>query len=297
MRTPQQHRPAPRQGHGLRLLRLVVSGLLYTLLSGCASPGVGFLPGEDSGPRIPVNVSQVPNAIPRVEPRSTSGNPRSYVVDGRRYYVRRSSLGYVARGIASWYGAKFHGRKTASGERYNMYAMTAANKTLPLPTYAWVTNLRNGRRVIVRVNDRGPFRDNRLIDLSYAAAKKLGIIATGTAPVEVRAIDPRTWQRNHPYPPGPSFAPPHPAPHPVARTTPMASIYLQIGAFTERANAEHLRDRLLATFRSVHISRANSAQGPVYQVRIGPVRSADALANKANALRNIGMHYIPITIE
>lgn len=297
----------------------LLGAMLLGVLAGCAGPGSGFLPGEDGAPHAPVDVSHIPNAVPRVEPRSASGNPDSYVVAGRRYYVMRSSRGYVARGIASWYGTKFHGRKTSSGEPYNMYAMTAAHKTLPLPTYVEVTNLRNGRHVIVRVNDRGPFHANRLIDLSYAAAKKLGVIATGTAPVEVRAIDPRAWQRarlypatsrppaHTPRPPQPVATTPAPVPVPVPApaypaTTPVppaspAGVYLQVGAFSERDNAEQLRNRLIATFHSVHISRGTSGHGPVYRVRIGPVHSAEDLAQKANALRSIGMHYDPVTID
>jgi rare lipoprotein A len=113
------------------------------------------------------------------------------VVFGKRYHTKSSSHGYVARGVASWYGPNFHGRKTSSGERYDMYAMTAAHKTLPLPTYARVTNVKNGRSAVVKINDRGPFHGNRIIDLSYSAARKLGVVAKGTAMVEVKAIDPR----------------------------------------------------------------------------------------------------------
>ena len=124
------------------------------------------------------------------EPLSRYGNPESYVVYGKTYHTLSSSKGYKERGAASWYGTKFHGKRTSSGEPYDLYAMTAAHKTLPLPTYVEVTNLKNGRTVIVKVNDRGPFHDDRLIDLSYAAAAKLDILPYGTGEVEVRAIDP-----------------------------------------------------------------------------------------------------------
>ena len=133
--------------------------------------------------------------MPKVESKSKYGNPKSYVVFGKRYYVKDSAKGYVEQGIASWYGTKFHGRRTSSGETYDMYAMTAAHKTLPLPTYARVTNLENGRSVMVKVNDRGPFHQNRIIDLSYSAATRLGIVKTGTGRVEVEAIDPRNYVR------------------------------------------------------------------------------------------------------
>jgi len=154
--------------------------LLLGLLSGCSG----------TGNKVPEKLSDVPDAKPKVEPKSKYGNPKSYVVFGKRYYTKASSKGYVERGLASWYGKKFHGRKTSNGERYNMYAMTAAHKSLPLPTYVRVTNLTNRRSTVVRVNDRGPFHGKRIIDLSYSAARKLGMAAKGIAMVEVRAIDP-----------------------------------------------------------------------------------------------------------
>jgi rare lipoprotein A len=132
----------------------------------------------------------VPDAIPHLEPRARSGNPPFYSVFGKRYYVLSSSVGYRERGVASWYGPGFHKVRTSTGERYDMYAMTAAHKTLPLPAYVRVTNLQNSRSVVVRVNDRGPFVGNRIIDLSYSAAAKLGMLRNGTAMVDVRTIDP-----------------------------------------------------------------------------------------------------------
>jgi rare lipoprotein A len=132
----------------------------------------------------------VPDAVPRLEPRSRFGNPPFYDVFGKRYFVLPSSAGYVERGVASWYGPGFHEVRTSTGEPYDMYGMTAAHKTLPLPAYVRVTNLQNARSVVVRVNDRGPFVGNRIIDLSYTAAAKLDMLRNGTAIVEVRAIDP-----------------------------------------------------------------------------------------------------------
>jgi rare lipoprotein A len=132
----------------------------------------------------------VPDAIPRVEPRSHYGNPPYYEVFGKRYYVLASSADYVERGVASWYGPGFHRELTSTRESYDMYAMTAAHKTLPLPAYVRVTNLQNGRSVVVRVNDRGPFVGNRIIDLSYSAAARLDMLRDGTAMVEIRSIDP-----------------------------------------------------------------------------------------------------------
>ena len=140
---------------------------------------------------LPAPASQeVPDAVPRVEPRSRSGNPPFYDVFGKRYYVLSTNIGYVERGVASWYGPGFHKVRTSTGDTYDMYAMSAAHKTLPLPAYARVTNLQNGRSVVVRINDRGPFVGNRIIDLSYSAAVKLDMVRNGTAFVEVRSIDP-----------------------------------------------------------------------------------------------------------
>lgn len=160
---------------------LIIVAILLLSLAGCASRGEL----DDEA------IARIPDAVPKVEPLAKSGNPESYVVFGRRYYTQKSARGHVERGLASWYGRPFHGRKTSSGETYDMYAMSAAHKTLPLPTYARVTNLENGRRVVVRINDRGPFHDGRVIDLSYTAAVKLGMKRQGTARVEVQAIDPR----------------------------------------------------------------------------------------------------------
>jgi len=159
---------------------------------------------KDGAPkRIPANILRTPNAVPRVEPLSRHGNrfgkTNSYVALKKRYHVLPTSKGYRKRGQASWYGTQFHGRKTSNGERYNMFAMTAAHTTLPLPTYAKVTNLENGKSVIVKINDRGPFHGNRLIDLSYVAAAKLGILSRGTGRVEVESIDPRDHGRRHPH--------------------------------------------------------------------------------------------------
>ena len=137
-----------------------------------------------------VDLAAVPDAMPRAEPRAAYGNMEEYEVFGRTYRVMESSTGYEAEGMASWYGMEFQGRSTSSGEPFDVYAMTAAHRTLPLPTYLEVTNLENGRTVVVRVNDRGPFHDDRLVDLSYVAAWKLGIIRSGTARVRIRALEP-----------------------------------------------------------------------------------------------------------
>ena len=153
--------------------RILINGSIITclgLLTACSSVTVR----KDSAPTGNFDASRVPDAKPRKLPKSRYGNPKSYVVFGKRYHVLNSAEGYNKRGIASWYGTKFHGQLTSSREPYNMYAMTAASPNLPIPTFVRVTNLENGRTIIVKVNDRGPFASNRIIDLSYAAAKKLG---------------------------------------------------------------------------------------------------------------------------
>jgi rare lipoprotein A len=155
------------------------------LAAGCAHQ-----PANKTDDRLAIDPDSVPDAVPRAEPRSRLGNPETYVVFGKRYSTMRSSDGYVERGVASWYGEDFHGKKASNGEPYDMFAMTAAHKSLPLPTYARVTNLENGRSVVVRVNDRGPFVGDRVIDLSWVAAAKLRLAHKGTGMVEVRAIDP-----------------------------------------------------------------------------------------------------------
>jgi len=259
---------------------------LLMLISACS-----VTPYRDSGPAPgSIDVTSIPDAVPRVETRSKYGNPSSYVVNGRRYHVMASSKGYVERGIASWYGRKFHGRRTSSGETYDMYAMTAAHKELPLPSYAQVTNLRNGRSVIVRVNDRGPFHENRLIDLSYTAAAKLGIIKTGTGLVEVRAIDPRHFQ-------GKGRTIQVKADGGSTDTDGTPDFYIQVGAFSNLINAENLRMRLAGlTLGMVNITEAVVKGTHVYRVRIGPLTDVDIADRIVAELRRFGVfeHHIVV---
>lgn len=280
-------------------------------------------PGGDGPPRQAPDLSRVPDAVPRVEPRSRGGNPDSYEVFGRRYRVMDSSRGFVERGTASWYGRKFHGRKTSNGETYDMYRMTAAHKHLPLPTYVRVTNLDNQRSVVVRVNDRGPFHSDRIIDLSYAAASRLGILAKGTGRVELRAIDPARPRETRVVtapvpararapvagPGGAAEAPPlrvaavqpPPAPpkvtgaarHGPPATGPEASItkvFLQAGAFSSEHNARQLQSRLSRRLESaVRISPAQAPAGPVYRVQIGPLGSREHADLLATELKRLGV--------
>jgi rare lipoprotein A len=243
---------------------LVVATAVAT---GCSTvPRGGYY--QDDGPhrRPEVDVSKVPDAVPRNEPINERNN-RPYSVFGVNYRPLKSAKGYTERGVASWYGKKFHGQRTANGETYDMYAMTAAHKTLPIPSYLRVRNLNNGKSVIVRVNDRGPFRENRIIDLSYAAAAKLGILGTGTGIVEIEGLSgdqPVTQVATRT---------PEPEPLPPAATP---RLYLQVGAFASRDNAENLKLRLArADLKSVHIQNAELDATPLYRVRIGPLESVD----------------------
>ena len=265
--------------------------LLPIILSACSSlpvsNGVGGW-GSDGPPAVPVDASSVPDAMPRIEPRSPFGNPTYYEVGGQRYYVMASSKGYVERGIASWYGTKFHGRRTSSGEPYDMNAMTAAHPTLPIPTYVEVTNLRNGRKVVVKVNDRGPFLRNRIIDLSYVAAVKLGITAEGTGLVEVRAIDPAAVT-----------AKAEDKTSATADRHEASDLYLQVGAFADRDNAERLSRRVtsLSPDAGIQISAGASDKlhTPIYRVRIGPlpnVEEADRLTRKLSDMGVVDSHVV-----
>jgi rare lipoprotein A len=225
------------------------------------------------GPPGSARIPDLPgDAVPRPEARSKYGNGPVYEVLGKRYTVMPSGSGYQERGVASWYGKKFHGNLTSNREVYNMYAMTAAHKTLPLPTYVRVRNLSNNRSIVVRVNDRGPFVHNRIIDLSYAAAIKLDMIKDGTSLVEVTAIsfDPPQGDR-----PVRVSKPPPPAPAQTEATQPLAAanqIYVQVGAFGERSNAERrLGELALAGIADAFIHEERTTDRVLYRVRIGPV--------------------------
>lgn len=207
-------------------------------------------------PRPPADPASVPDAVPRAEPRSARGNPPFYEVFGQRYTVLPSADGYLERGVASWYGPTFHGGTTSSGERYDMHAMTAAHRTLPLPSYVRVTNLANGRSVVVRVNDRGPFKGNRIIDLSRSAAARLDMLRDGTAMVEVQSV-------------GASPAP--------RAATSASGFYAQAGAFAEADNAHQLAQRIAAAgVADVSVLVAKSGARTVHRVRVGPFASIAA---------------------
>lgn len=245
-----------------RRLSILLAFALAITLTACGGANIkGDGPGSARIPDLPSDPT------PRQEPRSKYGNGPVYEVFEKRYTVMPSSNGYRERGVASWYGNKFHGNLTSNREVYNMYAMTAAHKTLPLPTYVRVRNLRNNKSVVVRVNDRGPFISNRIIDLSYAAALKLDMIRDGTSMVEVTAYPFEAPQGDHTTSVS-STSPP-------AATAPQAAsnkIFVQVGAFGERANAER-RLRLLsqAGISNGVIHEDASTGTPLYRVRIGPI--------------------------
>ena len=320
--------------------------LLYLLLlSACSSGPTRYAISQDRAPSQDVNGNRIANAVPRPEPRSKYGNNPSYVVMGKRYYVMDKADGFKQQGIASWYGKKFHGYRTSSGEIYNMYRMTAAHKNLPLPSYVYVTNLDNGRRIIVRVNDRGPFHANRIIDLSYAAAKKLGITANGTGRVEISYIDPHEYQQQRsriaafnqaPAQPVATAPKKQPEPIPLAQTkakptekvaskqkqntttlaqakpkptekvaskpgqtgsqarpkaqaiatkkpTPpqdMATadttqVYIQVGAYTQRSNADLMHNKIETLVKQKKVNTGYNEKNKLYRVRIGPLASAE----------------------
>ncbi len=239
--------------------------------------------GKDSVPP-PLDVSKLVEPVPKVEPRSLYGNKSPYTVLGQSYRVLPSARGYRERGIASFYGNKFHGYKTSSLETYDMYAFSAASTTLPLPSYARVTNLENGKSVIVRVNDRGPFHDNRLIDLSYAAAVKIGVYPKGTGLVEVRGIDP--GQPLQELPPAPVVTNGHPG------------IYLQVGAFADADNADRLALRLRqADLGAVQVSETVINGQRVRRVRVGPLGSVDRADQVSARIEGMGLPRPQVAVD
>ncbi len=243
--------------------------LVITLvLAGCSS--LAPEPGDGPG-RVIDNPMALPDAVPQDAPRSRYGNPESYEVFGRRYRVMETASGHRERGIASWYGSKFHGRRTSSGEPYDMYAMTAAHKHLPLPTWVEVRHLGNDRRIVVKVNDRGPFADNRIIDLSYAAAAKLGMLGTGTAPVEIRTVTP---DDTTPTPGRVRTAAAQTDTDEPARDEP--AYWIQLAAFSQAANARQLAAELNGAGLSA-APRIHRGDDGLHRVRVGPLPDVAAV--------------------
>jgi rare lipoprotein A len=292
----------------------------------CAAVAVGMAacfstPPRPQNPSAPAPIEtppapeSVPDMVPRIEPRSRNGNPPFYAVLGKRYFVLSSSVGYVERGVASWYGPGFHKIRTSTGEPYDMYGMTAAHKTLPLPAYVRVTNLQNGRSVVVRVNDRGPFVGNRIIDLSYTAAAKLDMLRNGTAMVEVRSLDgaaameapitaaittptasPLTASPLLVSPLNDSAADPG-SPAPVTAAVPSA-LFIQAGAFSDPKNAERLVEKLRGGGYGKIFVRDNEIAGRrMYRVRIGPVPDVGEFDRIVAALERVGINDAHLALD
>jgi rare lipoprotein A len=244
----------------------------------------------------PQPAASAPSASPAAPPRSDRGNPPFYEVLGKRYHVLPTSAGYVQRGVASWYGRDFHGLSTSSGERYDMHAMTAAHTTLPLPTWVEVTNLENGKRVVVRVNDRGPFVDNRLIDLSFAAATQLDMVRNGTARVEVRAVGaPLEGVRQEV-----AFASTEQSLGvlPAAAAVPTEQMFVQVGAFSQRDNAERLMQRLRTSgFPNPSLVSEAQARREMHRVRLGPIRDSVEFDQVNARLRSMGVSGARLVVD
>ncbi|MGM0412289.1 MAG: septal ring lytic transglycosylase RlpA family protein [Pseudomonadota bacterium] len=277
--------------------RLAAGLAALPLLHAC-----GSLPTEpgDGPPPEAVDVSDVPEPVPRAEPPSRYGNPDSYEVFGETYRVMDSSDGYRERGHASWYGTKFHGQRTSSGEPYDMFALTAAHKELPLPTYVEVTNLDNDRSLVVKVNDRGPFHEGRIIDLSYAAARRLGVYDTGTAPVEVRALKPEE-ETERESGQGETTGADRDQVMEVMEEDAGADgersgpgpVYLQVGAFREAGNASSLRRRLEAAEGIGPVAVREEAG--VHRVQVGPVSDRKRARQIEQRIADLGLS--PVIIQ
>jgi rare lipoprotein A len=264
----------------VQLGKVVVPAALAVLLTSCLNSGHRGdfnSTNRDGPPQVDIDISTIADAIPRVDPVTAAGNKNPYTINGITYRLLPGSKGYREVGVASWYGSHFHGNPTSNGEIYSMYGMTAAHKTLPIPVYVKVRNLDNNSSVIVRVNDRGPFHDDRLIDLSYVAAKKLGYAEKGTAKVEVMVIDPDTYENNK-TPLSDVALLPLPASYKLL-SNPERQVkgeypFLQVGAYLSYSAANRTRDQVLdLTSYPVAIRQAAhpTEKKALFKVLIGPV--------------------------
>jgi len=263
-------------------MRKIFIVLITVFNSACTNNAI-----EDSAPTyVPIDVMAVSDAIPKYEKRTRAGNPGEYEVFGKRYTVLAQSEGYKKKGVASWYGEKFHGRKTSNGEIYNMYAMTAAHKTLPIPSYVRVTNLKNKRAVVVRINDRGPFHDNRIIDLSYTAAVKLGIQQTGTGLVEVEALGFDSAEAIEKKIGS------------LVEDVQQTVFFLQVGAFNHSTNAVDLQGKLTtAAIASTRVQHVKNAGNALYKVQVGPLYSEQEAKQESEKLAQIGFANPLLVVE
>lgn len=293
----QANNPAPQNVQEIVSLRapnrLVFASLLLFLV-GCASnspapsPNAGrYQISQDRAPTRQLDPAQIPDVIPTPIDRTMAGNRSPYEVLGKRYTVLPTEEGYFERGVASWYGEKFHGHKTSNGEIFDMYQASAAHKSLPIPSFLKVTNLDNNRSIVVRVNDRGPFHGDRIIDLSYAAAVKLGYADKGTARVELEAIVVNADM-----------------PRRAARPVSLARVgeaaiteqYLQVGAYSASTAAEDVAATLSSlTRRGVRIEEISTSEGRrLHRVRVGPLSDPDEInmLKQRIASANLGSPYL-----
>ena len=252
--------------------KFIVLLFLAVLIQGCSQ--VNHLNEVQDGPGRKLDASSIPDAIPKTEPITKAGNKSPYTVFGKTYHLLPSAEKYQQIGIASWYGTKFHGNFTSNGEIYDMYAMTGAHKTLPIPSYVRVTNLENNRSIVIRINDRGPFHSDRIIDVSYVAALKLGFADQGTTQVEVQSLtaEPNLKLvefdlRNQNHSENQRKVPDRPI-------LPLGGVFLQVGAFLERTGAELLREKIQPlTSLSIEVLQHKT----LFKVKIGPIRNSNRL--------------------
>jgi rare lipoprotein A len=277
-----------------RLTLKAIITLFVMALVGCSSTpsydretaGGRYKVRKDFAPENPPDVSNVADAVPVDIPYSRGGNRSTYEVWGKSYSVLSSHIGYKAEGIASWYGLKFHGHKTSNGEIYDIYKMSAAHKSLPIPSFARVTNLDNGKSVVVRVNDRGPFHENRLIDLSYSAAARLDILQQGTGRVRVEAIDARTFASS-------TEAPEKRSQTDTAdlkqQTSDVTGAFLQVGSFSKESSAQSVKSQLL-TLDAVDVVIKSIRQGDseFHRVLVGPLADRFSLDSMIQSLEAMG---------
>lgn len=252
----------------LQITKLFCSLVVLSSLTACSTTN------SDGPPSHYVSLRNVKEPVPKYEPKSKYGNPDKYTVFGKTYNTLDTSSNFIQTGVASWYGTKFHGRRTSSGEIYDMYKLTGAHKSLPLPTYAKVTNLENNKSLVIKINDRGPFHDNRVLDLSYAAAAKLGVLAKGTAKVKITAINPKRFMPD----------------------LDLDLIQVQVGAFSQRKNAQELANDLAGLIKHpVNITSEKNKNKSIYKVHLGPfpAKNLDSIKSKLASLNILN----PITIS
>lgn len=256
----------------ISILKVLFIFAFTLLISACATKS-RYSMEDDIGPEGSFDASNVPDAVPMWEPISRQGNQSPYVVRGIKYHIADVSKGFEEFGDASWYGLKFHGELTSNGEIYNMYSMSAAHKNLPIPSYVRVTNLDNNKQVVVRVNDRGPFHKGRVIDLSYAAATKLGYAKKGTARVKLELVRPENANAGKSVP-----------------LTDRVAYFIQVGAFSLKDSAEKMLKQFvdISDIPDVYMASAPIGSSVVHRVRVGPFSNEEEALQSLNRLKSKG---------